>query len=355
MQPVSEEPIKLVHVLNPGEREYLSPNLIGVQNIAMTFLPLSMNFINIADAYREIVNGVKYDLLVNAVDTKENDAEIVCHMIILEKPWLRTEWGDKVRELQHSNCSTTAMEDEDIAGNPAARANAINDKYVKSSLFNGGSRNELSADEMKRLEDQIFPSAISSKRKSSFNNLRIQDSENVDSETSTTTNEETQSTAAATPVTSTTTSSIADGEDSATSNENNAAEKPTDEEETTVETKANDEDQITSTSIMEPSTESSTSNSDDSPADVPELSEDDKKWLDDIFSVGALNFENTLNARRASKAHESLDDDDDFGQQQQVKHTYTLLLLITATLCCSPCLTSCPSPSPSPWPYHEYG
>ncbi|XP_061390016.1 putative cysteine proteinase CG12163 [Musca vetustissima] len=132
-EPVSEEPIKLVHVLNPGEREYLSPNLIGVQNIAMTFLPLSMNFINIVDAFREIVNGVKYDIVVNAVDTNDNDAEIVCHLVILEKPWLRTEWGDKVRELQHSNCSSNALEEDGDQSprNPLVRANSINDKYVE--------------------------------------------------------------------------------------------------------------------------------------------------------------------------------------------------------------------------------
>lgn len=106
---MSEPPITLVHVLNPGEREYLSPNLIGVQNIAMTFLPLSMNFVNIIDAFREITAGVRYEILLNALDTKAiqpAEADIVCRLVILEKPWLRTQWGDKHRELVTSIAPT---------------------------------------------------------------------------------------------------------------------------------------------------------------------------------------------------------------------------------------------------------
>ncbi|XP_068156973.1 cathepsin F isoform X1 [Drosophila tropicalis] len=129
--PVSEPPIKLVHVLQPGEREYLSPNLIGVQNIAMTFLPLSMNFINIIDAYREIVNGVSYEILLNAVDTKAKDpkeADIICRLVVLEKPWMRTQWGDKYRELVNSNCTADSTENRTIDDDE--RSKVLNEKYA---------------------------------------------------------------------------------------------------------------------------------------------------------------------------------------------------------------------------------
>ncbi|XP_013098573.1 putative cysteine proteinase CG12163 isoform X2 [Stomoxys calcitrans] len=262
MQPVSEEPIKFVHVLNPGEREYLSPNLIGVQNIAMTFLPLSINFINIVDAFREIVNGVRYDIMVNAIDTKDQDAEIVCHLVILEKPWLRTEWGDKVRELQHSNCSSNAADDGDVPGQSGLRANDINDKiHQNEKPMENPSDGDKSTEET----------------------------------TSTTTASENQ-------------------EEVTTANEGEDAAKNEAEEQTTAETVV-DEAEITSTNIAT-STES-TATSDDSEASVPELSEDDKKWLDDIFSIGAFNFENSLNARRKVDAGADVVADD--GQQKQVE------------------------------------
>ncbi|XP_062122333.1 LOW QUALITY PROTEIN: putative cysteine proteinase CG12163 [Drosophila sulfurigaster albostrigata] len=126
---ITEEPIKLVHVLNPGEREYLSPNLIGVQNIAMTFLPLSMNFVNIIDAFREIVNGVRYEILLNAIDTKAKDADTICRLVVLEKPWLTTQWGDKHRELVNSNCSDVA----DNALSPASDSEEREGKYLSRS------------------------------------------------------------------------------------------------------------------------------------------------------------------------------------------------------------------------------
>ncbi|KAH8344312.1 hypothetical protein KR084_009521 [Drosophila pseudotakahashii] len=133
-QAVSEPPIKLVHVLNPGEREYLSPNLIGVQNIAMTFLPLSMNFVNIIDAYREITAGVRYEILLNAMDTKAKqpaEADTICRLVILEKPWLRTQWGDKHRELVTSNCTDSA--ENSVSGDPAEKARLLNEKYALRS------------------------------------------------------------------------------------------------------------------------------------------------------------------------------------------------------------------------------
>uniref|UniRef100_A0A1B0A8C7 Cystatin domain-containing protein n=1 Tax=Glossina pallidipes TaxID=7398 RepID=A0A1B0A8C7_GLOPL len=272
-QPVSEKPIKVVHVLQPGEREYLSPNLIGVQNIAMTFLPLTMNFINIIDAYREIVNGIRYEILLNAINTEDNDADIVCRLVILEKPWLRTQWGDKVRELQHTNCtSSTGTEDRaDNLPNPAN--NNINDKYVKSTVFNGGSRNELSNDDIKRLEDQIFPSAISSKRDPSRSH--------------------------STHITSSSTAA--------------SVEKSYDESDKVTSNESPNEMETTTASPHEISLEEIETSS---TSVASELSEDDKQWLDNFFSIGALSFENsrrdaTLTSSSSSSSSSSKDNNEE--------------------------------------------
>lgn len=163
---MSEPPIKLVHVLNPGEREYLSPNLIGVQNIAMTFLPLSMNFVNIIDAFREITSGVRYEILLNAENTTVKppaEVDVICRLVILEKPWLRTQWGDKHRELVTTNCSDSS--ENSVGGDPEEKARLLNEKYVSNSIFNGGQRNELTDAEMANLESQILTNLGPMKRK----------------------------------------------------------------------------------------------------------------------------------------------------------------------------------------------
>ncbi|XP_037817319.1 putative cysteine proteinase CG12163 isoform X1 [Lucilia sericata] len=286
IEPVTEEPIKYVHVLNPGEREYLSPNLIGVQNIAMTFLPLSMNFINIIDAFREIVNGVRYEIVLNAVNTEDNNADIICRLVILEKPWLRTEWGDKVRELQHSNCTAEALGDSTTP----VPASGINDKYVKSTVFNGGSRNELSDDEMKRLEDQIFSSAISYKRMPSNKFI----TPTTSTSTTTTTEKsivEDQQQQEEEVVDTTTTTIATDNIDNNDQEGDESNSYPATTEQTTI---VDDNDQLAvDTNPTELPQYQITSSSTTA---VPELSADEMKWLDDIFSVGALNFENNLSS-----------------------------------------------------------
>lgn len=309
MEPVSEEPIKYVHVLNPGEREYLSPNLIGVQNIAMTFLPLSMNFINIIDAFREIVNGVRYEIVLNAVNTEDNNADIICRLVILEKPWLRTEWGDKVRELQHSNCTDVTM-----TGNTTPLPGTdVNDKYVRSTVFNGGSRNELSNDEMKRLEDQIFSSAISYKRMPS-NKFITPTTSTSTTTTSTTTeksivDEQQQETEVDTTTLAIDNNIYPNGQDtieeetSTSSYASNTEQTPVDDQEAQAQetnpTELSEQEQITSSTTT---------------TALPELSPDEMKWLDDIFSVGALNFENTFRANSNSDSTY-----DNLQQQEQVK------------------------------------
>ncbi|KAH8358810.1 hypothetical protein KR093_002554 [Drosophila rubida] len=250
---ITEPPIKLVHVLNPGEREYLSPNLIGVQNIAMTFLPLSMNFVNIIDAFREIVNGVRYEILLNAVDTKAKDADTICRLVVLEKPWLTTQWGDKHRELVNSNCSDVA----DNALSPESaeeRAKALDDKYVSNSIFNGGRRNELSDSDMARLESQILTTDQSQTKRRVSSSLSSYSSDS---------------------------SSIA------------PQAEPTNEPTTSISV---DE---ASTVPFESDAVDATSTSTTSTTPTAELNDNEKRWLDDFLSVGAYNFEKTIEQQRS--------------------------------------------------------
>lgn len=288
-QPISEPPIKLVHVLNPGEREYLSPNLIGVQNIAMTFLPLSMNFINIIDAFREIVNGVRYEILLNAVDTKQKDADTICRLVILEKPWITTQWGDKHRELVNSNCSDIADNALDTdAGDldPEQRAKSLNDKYVSNSIFNGGRRNELSDSEMAQLEAQILPST-QSKRQYSINSSS--GNNRSGSTTSSTITSSSSSTTTSTP-------------------QNTPQADPTNEPTTSISV---DEPAATGEAGKLVEVEATPT----TPA--AELNDNEKRWLDDFLSVGAFNFEKTIEQQRTELKQQQQQEQEREQQHQQ--------------------------------------
>lgn len=88
-----------------GAREELSPTLLGLNNMAMRFLPEHIKLLSVISAHREIVAGVKYDLLVNGLDS-ERAERTICSMEILEKPWITNQWGEKLRELKYSNCTS---------------------------------------------------------------------------------------------------------------------------------------------------------------------------------------------------------------------------------------------------------
>lgn len=259
LTPVSEPAVKLVHVLNPGEREYLSPNLIGVQNIAMTFLPLSMNFVNIIDAFREITSGVRYEILLNAVDTKvkqPEEADTICRLVILEKPWLRTQWGDKHRELVTSNCSDSSENTLTGGEDPGEKARLLNEKYVSNHIFNGGQRNELTDAEMANLESQIITGLGPMKRKVSPN-------QSAPAPTA-------PPAEAAAPSPAILTSITVSKWIPESTNEPTSTTTAISIDETE---KRNDEEDLTSTTI------------------ATELNDNEKRWLDDFLSVGAYNFE----------------------------------------------------------------
>uniref|UniRef100_A0A6P4EAS6 Cysteine proteinase CG12163 n=1 Tax=Drosophila rhopaloa TaxID=1041015 RepID=A0A6P4EAS6_DRORH len=281
-QAVTEPPIKLVHVLNPGEREYLSPNLIGVQNIAMTFLPLSMNFINVIDAFREITAGVRYEILLNAIDTKAKqpaEADTICRLVILEKPWLRTQWGDKHRELVNSNCSDSA--ENSVTGDPAEKARLLNEKYVSNSIFNGGQRNELSDAEMANLESQILTNLGPMKRKVSLTKSAPAAPAAEASPA--------ESAAPAAMFASITVTKLSPPE---ATNETAPAISIDEAEKRAEEVKVvrqPEEEGLTSTTV------------------ATELNDNEKRWLDDFLSVGAYNFEKSQEQRQEETVQEQKD------------------------------------------------
>lgn len=212
-----------------------------------------MTFINIIDAYREIVNGVRYEILLNAI-TNENKTEIVCNLVIIEKPWLRTFWGDKVRHLRFSNCSLE-IENEIDSSTPESN---INNQYIENETFNGGRRKELSVDEIRELEAQIYPGDSNLQHK-----LSINDNTNVYTTTTGITNDRYSNSS---PVTAM--------EDSKKDEQYNTL--------TTTGGYVNeDEDKITADSAATTS--------------VPELSDSEKKWFDEFFLVGANSFETSFN------------------------------------------------------------
>lgn len=151
MVAVTEEVIVPLKVLNPGEREYLTPNLVGLQNMAISNLPITINFVNVIEAFREVVNGVRYELVVNAVNTteKSDNKDLICRLVVLEQPWLVTIWGDKVRHLRFSNCSDTEAA-EDLASQ-----DSINQIYKTNTIFDGSAIGE-DEDEVARIEAQII-------------------------------------------------------------------------------------------------------------------------------------------------------------------------------------------------------
>lgn len=146
---VTEEVIVPVKVLNPGDREYLTPNLVGLQNMAISNLPVTINFVNIIEAFREVVNGVRYELLVNGVNTteKSEDKDLVCRLVVLEQPWLVTIWGDKVRLLKYSNCSDPEAD--------LASQDSINQIYKTNTIFDGSAIGD-DEDGLTRIEAQII-------------------------------------------------------------------------------------------------------------------------------------------------------------------------------------------------------
>ena len=124
--------------------------------MAMSYLPQTLNYINIIEAFREVIDGVRYELLVNT--TNIHNEEYLCRLVVQEKPWLITVWNEKYRELVFSNCSSSTA---DINNN--INPTIINNKYKSNTIFDN-QNTDLSTDQLSDLESQILqPTATKEK------------------------------------------------------------------------------------------------------------------------------------------------------------------------------------------------
>lgn len=141
-QPSSGEQFVAIHRgVSLGDREVLEPNLLGLTNMAMRFLPKHLKLLNVVSATREIVAGVRFELVVNALEGSERT---VCALDILEKPWVVNEWGEKSRVLRNTNCTGEGV---------VLNAEEPNQKV--NPLFALQQPQTLTPERMRELENQI--------------------------------------------------------------------------------------------------------------------------------------------------------------------------------------------------------
>ncbi|XP_055678765.1 putative cysteine proteinase CG12163 isoform X2 [Lutzomyia longipalpis] len=145
-QPTSGERFVAIHVDTMGMREELSPTLLGLTHLALTFLPAEYQFLTVISAAREVVAGVRFILVVNA-ERVETGERVVCGMEILEKPWITTEWGEKWRMLERTNCT----------GSPNPLAPDKNQYSQVNPIFTEREK-EVSEERMREVEKQIITS-----------------------------------------------------------------------------------------------------------------------------------------------------------------------------------------------------
>ncbi|XP_058812972.1 uncharacterized protein LOC131677270 isoform X2 [Topomyia yanbarensis] len=142
----SGENFVAIHVDAVGAKEQLNPSLRGLSHIAISYLPKRYTFNAVLSATREVVAGVRYELVVRAQD--ETQIEVICRMTVLEKPWLSTESGDKYRLLEYSNCTST--DGESIDGvEVVTKLNPIFDPNIRG-------QQEMSPSRFKDLVQQII-------------------------------------------------------------------------------------------------------------------------------------------------------------------------------------------------------
>lgn len=117
----------------------LNPELKQIQDIVTPFLPSTHDFCYTVRATREIVNGVKYEIVF--VMSNENDDEIFCEMDVLEKPWLIRD-SRKFRKMTYNNCSLI---------NPSDEEDRMRFQYIVNPTF----VNQNSFGDLKDMEDQV--------------------------------------------------------------------------------------------------------------------------------------------------------------------------------------------------------
>lgn len=143
-----------------GAQEALSPSLVGLWNMAITFLPKGYTLVDVVSASREVVAGVRYNLLVNAQN--ENATYTLCAIEVLEKPWILNEWGDKLRTLQYTNCTSENSKEKFNDAEYDAKSNSNNFNF--NPLFSN-KYNDITDEMLKALEDQIIKPKVKSTTK----------------------------------------------------------------------------------------------------------------------------------------------------------------------------------------------
>ncbi|XP_055585808.1 uncharacterized protein LOC129738585 isoform X2 [Uranotaenia lowii] len=143
----SSENIVAIHVDAVGAKEQLRPGLRGLSYIASSFLPRDYTLIEVLAATREVVAGVRYDIIVKAFD--QNQQEVVCALVVLEKPWLTTESGDKYRLLENGNCTSSEEQTSTDGIEIVTQLNPIFDPSLRD-------RQEMNPSRFKDLVNQII-------------------------------------------------------------------------------------------------------------------------------------------------------------------------------------------------------
>lgn len=133
-----------------GAKEDLNPEMRALMAMAVTFLPADFKFVNVIAATREIVAGVRFTLLVNAV-TNDTTQE-VCALEVLEKPWVITDYGEKLRILQYSNCTADGSEYRADPTESQTNPTKINPIFQNRDLITNDER-------LASLDEQVLPHA----------------------------------------------------------------------------------------------------------------------------------------------------------------------------------------------------
>lgn len=121
----------------------LNPDTALLQHIVQPFLPANYKYINALKVTREIVNGVKYEIVF--VMKNELDDEVYCVIDVIEKPWLLKDLN-KFRRMTYNNCSlTNSMDDDD----------RMRFHYEINPICTN-QRPQLSQDDVSDMEDQII-------------------------------------------------------------------------------------------------------------------------------------------------------------------------------------------------------
>lgn len=116
--------------------------------MAIQFLPNNYKFSHVIGATREVVAGVRFNLFVNAMDG--NESEVICFFDILEKPWITTDFGQKLRLLQYTNC--TADGGEFV---PEEVATPDPSKYNINPILTKNKDKPITEERLSELESQI--------------------------------------------------------------------------------------------------------------------------------------------------------------------------------------------------------